>query len=87
MHLDRATGLATANLAGRTLRDLILGVGASPLLDLPWVGRTSPRWEVEPLRWLGVNAATALFAVADRTEAGTGTPSRLAAGFWRALGH
>jgi glycine/D-amino acid oxidase-like deaminating enzyme len=98
VRLDRATGLATAggyvgdgvataNLAGRTLRDLILGVGGSPLLDLPWVGRTSPRWEVEPLRWAGVNAATALFAVADRTEARTGTPSRLAAGFWRALGH
>ncbi len=80
-------GVATANLAGRTLRDAILGVSGSPLLDLPWFGRTSPRWEVEPLRWVGVNAATALFAVADRTEARSGKPSRLAAGFWRALGH
>lgn len=98
VRFDRATGLATAggyvgdgvataNLAGRTLRDAILRETGSPLLDLPWVGRTSPRWEVEPLRWLGVNAATAVFAVADRTEARTGTPSRLAASFWRALGH
>ena len=98
VRFDRATGLATAggyvgdgvataNLAGRTLRDAILGVSGSPLLDLPWVDRTSPRWEVEPLRWMGVNAVTALFAVADRTEARTGKPSRLAAGFWRALGH
>ncbi len=95
---DRATGLATAggyvgdgvatsNLAGRALRDAILGVTGSPLLDLPLVDHASPRWEVEPLRWLGVNAATALFATADATEARTGRPSRLAAGFWHALGH
>jgi glycine/D-amino acid oxidase-like deaminating enzyme len=80
-------GVATSNLAGRTLRDAILGVSGSPLLDLPWVERSSPRWEVEPLRWLGVNAVTALFAVADRSEARTGRPSRAAAAFWRALGH
>ncbi len=80
-------GVATTNLAGRTLRDLILRRDDSDLVSLPWVGRRSPRWEPEPLRWLGVNAATALFAVADRTEARTGRPSKAAAGFWRALGH
>jgi glycine/D-amino acid oxidase-like deaminating enzyme len=80
-------GVATSNLAGRALRDLILGTTGSPLLDLPWVQRSSPRWEPEPLRWIGVNAATALFAVADRTEARTGRPSRAARGFWHALGH
>ena len=64
--LDRATGLAwaggyvgdgvsTTNLAGRTLADLITGAD-TPLTRLPWVGHESPRWEPEPLRWLGVNA-------------------------------
>jgi glycine/D-amino acid oxidase-like deaminating enzyme len=95
---DRATGLAeaggyvgdgvaTSNLAGRTLRDAILGVTDSDLLTLPWVGRRSRRWEPEPLRWTGVNAVTQLFANADRMEARTRRPSRAAATFWRALGH
>jgi glycine/D-amino acid oxidase-like deaminating enzyme len=79
-------GVATTNLAGRTLADLILDRD-SDLTGLPWVGRTPRRWEPEPLRWLGVNAVTALFAVADRTEARTGRPSRMAGAFWRMLGH
>jgi len=79
-------GVATANLAGRTLADLITSQD-SDLVTLPWLSRQSPRWEPEPLRWVGINAGTALFAVADRTEARTGRPSRAAATFWRALGH
>ena len=27
------------------------------MVTLPWVNHRSPRWEPEPLRWLGVNAA------------------------------
>ncbi len=42
-------GVAAANLAGRTLRDLILGEHTS-LTALPWVGRAPSRWEPEPLR-------------------------------------
>lgn len=79
-------GVATANLAGRTLADMITG-RRTDLVKLPWTRRHSPYWEPEPLRWLGVNAGTAVFAVADRTEARTGRPSRVAAAFWRALGH
>ena len=48
-------GVAAANLAGRTLADLLLD-RRTPLTELPWVGHRSPRWEPEPLRWLGVNA-------------------------------
>jgi glycine/D-amino acid oxidase-like deaminating enzyme len=48
-------GVATSNLAGRTLAALILGRGG-PLTGLPWVGHPSRRWEPEPLRWLLVNA-------------------------------
>jgi glycine/D-amino acid oxidase-like deaminating enzyme len=87
--LDRATGLAwaggyvgdgvgTANLAGRTLADLITGA-TTELTGLPWVNRRSRSWEPEPLRWLGINAATALMASADRAERRTGRPARRAA--------
>jgi glycine/D-amino acid oxidase-like deaminating enzyme len=87
--LDRATGLAwaggyvgdgvgTSNLAGRTLTDLVLARDTD-LVRLPWVGHRSPRWEPEPLRWLGVNAGLRLTAAADAEERRTGRPSRLAA--------
>ena len=79
-------GVATSNLAGRTLADLITGQ-ASDVTTLPWLARQSPDWEMEPLRWLGVNAGTAVFAAADRSERRTGRPSRAAATFWKALGH
>jgi glycine/D-amino acid oxidase-like deaminating enzyme len=69
-------GVAAANLAGRTLRDLILG-RATPLTALPWVGRHPPRWEPEPLRWSAIHAVYALYRRADRHEARTGRPSRL----------
>jgi glycine/D-amino acid oxidase-like deaminating enzyme len=69
-------GVAAANLAGRTLRDLILG-RATPLTALPWVGRHPSRWEPEPLRWSAIHAVYALYRMADRNEARTGRPSRL----------
>ena len=76
--LDRATGLAwaggyvgdgvsTTNLAGRTLRDLILE-RESELTSLPWVGHRSRKWEPEPLRYLGINAGLRLAGRADRAE-------------------
>jgi glycine/D-amino acid oxidase-like deaminating enzyme len=70
-------GVATANLSGRTLADLITG-RSSGLTSLPWVGHVSPDWEREPLRWLGVNAAFKLMAHADRIESGIGRPARRA---------
>ncbi len=78
-------GVSTANLAGRTLADLITGVD-SALVRLPWVGHRSPRWEPEPLRWLGVNAGLRIMTAADAEEARTGRPSRRAALFSRLLG-
>ncbi|MEI7058307.1 FAD-dependent oxidoreductase [Nocardioides sp. CCNWLW239] len=70
-------GVATTNLAGRTLRDLILGID-SDLTALPWVGHVSPRWEPEPLRWLGVNAGLRAMTVADAEESATGKGSLIA---------
>jgi glycine/D-amino acid oxidase-like deaminating enzyme len=79
-------GVAAANLAGRTLADLVLG-RSTALTALPWVGHRSPRWEPEPLRWLGVNAGLRLARLADRDEARTGRPSRLAPLLDRLTGH
>ncbi len=78
-------GVATANLAGRTLADLITGAHTE-LTVLPWVGHRSPRWEPEPLRWLGVNAGLWAMKLADRSEARHGRPSRVAGAMGRLLG-
>jgi hypothetical protein len=59
--------VAAANLAGRTLADLIAG-HESELTGLPWVGHRSRRWEPEPLRWLGINAALRATTVRDALE-------------------
>lgn len=78
VRLDAATGLgtaggyvgsgvATSNLAGRTLRDLVLGE-ETELTRLPWVGRTARRWEPEPLRGIGARLVYALYRAADRHE-------------------
>ncbi len=68
-------GVATTNLAGRTLADLILERDTD-LVHLPWVGHRSPRWEPEPLRWLGVNVGRWLATSADAAEARTGRRTR-----------
>ncbi|MFE3637698.1 FAD-binding oxidoreductase [Streptomyces cellostaticus] len=93
--LDRATGLgwaggyvgsgvATANLAARTLRDLVQRdsgqAGGTGLTELPWVNHRVRKWEPEPFRWLGVHGMYATYRAADRRELlrpGTGS-SRLA---------
>ncbi|MFE4393328.1 MULTISPECIES: NAD(P)/FAD-dependent oxidoreductase [Streptomycetaceae] len=72
------SGVTTTNLAGRTLRDLVLGRDTE-LTRLPWVGHTVRRWEPEPLRWLGVHAMYAAYHAADRQEAaGRATTSPIA---------
>jgi glycine/D-amino acid oxidase-like deaminating enzyme len=78
-------GVATTNLAGRTLADLITG-RESDLTRLPWVNHRSPRWEPEPLRWLGVNAGLWTMKLADRSEARNGRPSKTAGVLGRLLG-
>lgn len=78
-------GVATSNLAGRTLAALTLGTD-DPLTRLPWVNRPPRRWEPEPLRWLGLHGTYAAYALADRAEARGGPPSRLAAWVNRAAG-
>lgn len=67
-------GVATTNLAGRTLRDLILAK-ASELVELPWVGHHSRSWEPEPFRWAGINLGLKLMGSADERERRTGRPT------------
>ena len=71
-------GVAASNLAGRTLRDLLLD-HKSALVELPWVGHRSPRWEPEPVRWAGVRTGIALNRYADATEKRTGRNARFTA--------
>ncbi|MGW0879765.1 NAD(P)/FAD-dependent oxidoreductase [Streptomyces sp. NPDC002671] len=81
--LDRSTGLgwaggyvgsgvATANLAARTLRDLVQQdsgqAGRTELTDLPWVNHKVRKWEPEPFRWLGVQGMYATYRTADQRE-------------------
>jgi glycine/D-amino acid oxidase-like deaminating enzyme len=77
-------GVCPSNLAGRTLCDLSLS-RKTALTELPWVGHHSPRWEPEPLRWLGIRAGTALNASTDRTDT-RGRRSPIREGLLRALG-
>ncbi|WP_369390135.1 NAD(P)/FAD-dependent oxidoreductase [Streptomyces sp. CG1] len=81
--LDRSTGLgwaggyvgsgvATTNLAGRALRDLVQQDsgqgGRTDLTDLPWVNHKVRKWEPEPFRWLGVHGMYATYRTADQRE-------------------
>jgi len=86
--LDRGTGLAwaggyvgegvaAANLAGRTLRDLVLERDTE-LTRLPWVGPFGRDWEPEPLRFTGVRVVHGLMEAADRRETASGRSSRFA---------
>nr|WP_231116202.1 FAD-binding oxidoreductase [Motilibacter rhizosphaerae] len=95
--LDRATGtawaggyvgdgVAAANLAGRTLADLLLGRDTA-LTRLPWVGHVSRSWEPEPLRWAEVNAGLRTMTMADGEELRTGRSSLLARAFGTLSGH
>lgn len=61
------TGVTSTNLSGRTLSDLVLG-RQTELTSLPWVGHTARRWELEPLRWLGVSSIYSAYRAADRAE-------------------
>ncbi|HWT93918.1 MAG TPA: FAD-binding oxidoreductase [Solirubrobacteraceae bacterium] len=71
-------GVATSNLAGRTLADLVLA-RETERTALPWVGKTVRRWEPEPLRFVGAHLVYGLYRAADRREAaGLERTSRLA---------
>ncbi len=60
-------GVAAANLAGRTLVELVLRE-TTERTSFAWVNHTSRNWEPEPLRWLGFNAVLTMGERADAAE-------------------
>ena len=70
-------GVATSNLAGRILRNLILDIDGA-INTLPVVNHNSPAWEREPLRWLGINSGLFAAGFSDLEEKLTNQPSRTA---------
>jgi hypothetical protein len=66
-------GVATANLSGRVLADLITGHDTD-ITRLPTVDHHSRNWEPEPFRWLGARYVQNRFAKIDRTAEQTGIP-------------
>lgn len=66
-------GVSTANLAGRTLADLLTGA-SSHCTELPVVGHRPPNWEPEPLRWLGVRWVQSGYQRLDARAERTGVP-------------
>ncbi len=70
-------GVAAANLAARTLRDLVLGRDTD-LSRLPWVGHPARDWEPEPLRFAGARGIYTLYRLADQQERNQRHESRIA---------
>jgi glycine/D-amino acid oxidase-like deaminating enzyme len=66
-------GVATSNLSGRVLADLITNT-PSDLTTLPTVGHTLPRWEPEPWRYLGIRYVQHAYFRLDRMARQTGVP-------------
>ena len=69
-------GVATSNLAGRILADLVCE-RSSEITRLSCVNHFSKKWEIEPLRYVAVNSLTKLAMLADRKEDKTGRPARI----------
>ena len=90
VQVDHASGLASAGgytgdgvtlsyVCANALADLITAPGeATSYTTLPFVGGAGRRWEVEPLRWLGINTGLALATWADHREGRDGRESRAA---------
>ena len=66
-------GVATANLSGRVLADLITDT-RSALTSLPTVGHQFSTWEPEPLRYLAIRYVQQAYFRLDRRARETGVP-------------
>lgn len=68
-------GVAFSYVAAKEVAQSIVGVTPN-LRPLPIVNHVSPRWEPEPLRYVGINSLLRLTSRADETETKTGRRSR-----------
>lgn len=71
-------GVAATNLAARTLAHLIAD-DKHPLTNLAWVNQQSRKWEIEPLRYFGINGLLRLSNNMDKHECETGTVDKFRA--------
>ncbi|WP_275727695.1 FAD-dependent oxidoreductase [Arthrobacter sp. Cr_A7] len=85
--LDEKTGLAWAggyvgegvvasNMAGRTLRDLILKQNTE-MTSLPWVRKHPRNWEPEPIRYIGSHAIFLGRSIGEKHEKTSGKSSKI----------
>jgi glycine/D-amino acid oxidase-like deaminating enzyme len=75
-------GVTSAFVAGRAMADAIVH-GET---NFPLFGHRSPRWEREPLRWMGINALSRLAGVLDRRESRGRSTGLLGRAYDRLLG-
>ena len=68
-------GVVAANIAGRTMRDLILR-RSTDLTSLPWVGHRTRGWEPEPLRFIASGLITSTLKSADAYEERSGKQAK-----------
>ena len=77
-------GVVLSHVASSAMADLLTSPDTETAFTrLPFVQHHSRRWEPEPLRWLGINAAIALATWADRTEQRRGVEGRASKWFDR----
>jgi glycine/D-amino acid oxidase-like deaminating enzyme len=77
-------GVAASYLAGQTIADLITKT-KSELTQLPWVNHKSRKWEIEPIRYILINAARILISTSDLIEQKLGKETVLTKVLWRLL--
>lgn len=69
-------GVAASNLAARTLAHLIVN-DKHPLTALPWVNQPSRKWEIEPLRFIGINGLLKISESMDSYETKNDKPDKI----------
>lgn len=91
VHVDYETGLASAGgytgdgvvlsyVCANALADLLTDADADTgYTRLPFVEHPSKRWELEPLRWIGINVGLSLATWADHYESKNAKVSRATA--------
>lgn len=67
-------GVALSNLIARTLANQIVDTD-SPLTQSLVVNHFAKKWEIEPLRWLGINGLLKVTGMADARERHTAEPA------------
>lgn len=80
-------GVTLSYVCANALADLIVSPNVeTPYSSLPFVQVPTRRWEVEPLRWIGINAGIALATWANHQERNRGRASRASALLTRLMG-